>query len=59
MPSSSRSRCPETVYPAKGLQIHQDIPDDVWEAYEELVKAGFDKHLIAATRRHEQPYADS
>ncbi len=33
------------VYPAKGFQIHQDIPDDVWEAYEELVKAGYDRHL--------------
>jgi uncharacterized SAM-binding protein YcdF (DUF218 family) len=33
-------------YPAKGFQIHQDIPDDVWRAYEELVKAGYDKYLI-------------
>jgi DNA-binding LacI/PurR family transcriptional regulator len=37
-----RIRC----YPAKGFQIHQDIPDDVWRAYEELVKAGYDKYLI-------------
>jgi uncharacterized SAM-binding protein YcdF (DUF218 family) len=36
------------VYPAKGFQIHQDIPDEVWEAYEELVKAGFDKYLLSA-----------
>ena len=36
------------VYPAKGFQIHQDMPDEVWEAYEELVKAGFDTHLINA-----------
>jgi uncharacterized SAM-binding protein YcdF (DUF218 family) len=35
------------LYPAKGFQIPQDIPDDVWGAYEELVKAGFDRHLIA------------
>ena len=35
-------------YPAKGFQIHQDIPGEVWDAYEELVKAGFDKHLIAS-----------
>ncbi len=35
------------LYPAKGFQIHQDIPDDVWNAYEELVKAGYDKHLVA------------
>jgi uncharacterized SAM-binding protein YcdF (DUF218 family) len=37
-----RIRC----YPAKGFQIHQDIPDDVWRAYEELVNAGYDKFLI-------------
>jgi uncharacterized SAM-binding protein YcdF (DUF218 family) len=34
------------LYPAKGFQIHQDIPDDVWRAYEELVAAGYDQHLI-------------
>ncbi|MCX5790377.1 MAG: YdcF family protein [Elusimicrobia bacterium] len=33
-------------YPAKGFQIAQEIPDDVWAAYEELVAAGYDKHLI-------------
>ena len=32
------------LYPAKGFQIHQDIPDDVWGAYEELVDAGYDKY---------------
>jgi hypothetical protein len=36
------------AYPAKGFQIHQDIPDDVWEAYEELVKAGYDSYLLSA-----------
>ena len=36
------------LYPGKGFQIHQDIPDDVWSAYEELVEAGFDRHLISA-----------
>ena len=35
-------------YPAKGFQIHQDIPEEVWKAYEELVKAGFDKYLLSA-----------
>ena len=35
-------------YPAKGFQIHQDIPDDVWYAYEELVKAGYDRHLLGS-----------
>lgn len=34
------------LYPAKGFQIPQDIPDDVWAAYEELVQSGYDKHLI-------------
>ena len=34
------------LYPAKGFQIPQDIPDEVWRAYEELVKAGYDKYLI-------------
>jgi uncharacterized SAM-binding protein YcdF (DUF218 family) len=39
------------VYPAKGFQIPQEIPADVWEAYDELVKAGYDKHLIRANER--------
>ena len=34
------------VYPAKGFQIPQAIPDDVWRAYEELVAAGYDTHLV-------------
>ena len=34
------------LYPAKGFQIHQEIPDDVWRAYEELVNAGYDKYLV-------------
>jgi uncharacterized SAM-binding protein YcdF (DUF218 family) len=34
------------LYPARGFQIHQDIPDDIWTAYEELVQAGFDRHLV-------------
>jgi uncharacterized SAM-binding protein YcdF (DUF218 family) len=33
-------------YPARGFQIEQEIPDDVWRAFELLVQAGFDKHLI-------------
>jgi uncharacterized SAM-binding protein YcdF (DUF218 family) len=36
------------VYPEKGYQIRQEIPDDVWSAYEKLVKAGYDKHLISS-----------
>jgi uncharacterized SAM-binding protein YcdF (DUF218 family) len=34
------------LYPAKGFQIHQDIPDEVWNAYEQLVAMGFDHHLV-------------
>lgn len=36
------------AYPAKGFQIYQAIPENVWSAYNELVKCGFDKHLIRA-----------
>ncbi len=36
------------VYAAKGYQIAQDIPDDVWEAFEQLVQAGYDKYLVSA-----------
>jgi uncharacterized SAM-binding protein YcdF (DUF218 family) len=35
------------VYPERGYQIFQEIPDDVWTAYEELVSAGFDQHLVS------------
>jgi uncharacterized SAM-binding protein YcdF (DUF218 family) len=34
------------LYPARGYQIAQEIPDEVWGAYEELVRAGYDKYLI-------------
>ena len=34
------------VYPEKGFQIPQEIPADVWAAYEELVRAGYNKYLI-------------
>lgn len=36
------------VYAVKGYQIEQDIPDDVWNAFEQLVQAGYDKYLISA-----------
>jgi uncharacterized SAM-binding protein YcdF (DUF218 family) len=35
------------IYPEKGFQTYQEIPDDVWQAYERLVALGFDKQLIA------------
>ena len=34
------------VYPEKGFQIYQQIPDEVWDAYEQLVAMGFDKQLM-------------
>jgi uncharacterized SAM-binding protein YcdF (DUF218 family) len=33
-------------YPARGFQIEQEIPADVWEAYTELVQAGYDDRLL-------------
>ncbi|KAI2462739.1 DUF218 domain-containing protein [Annulohypoxylon bovei var. microspora] len=32
-------------YPLKGFQIPQDIPDDVWEAAQRLISAGYNSHL--------------
>lgn len=34
------------IYPDKGFQIYQEIPSQVWNAFEKLVAFGFDKHLI-------------
>jgi uncharacterized SAM-binding protein YcdF (DUF218 family) len=34
------------LYPSRGFQIYQDIPANVWEAFEELVAYGFDKRLV-------------
>jgi len=34
------------LYPDKGFQIHQEIPPDVWSAYEELVRAGYNQRLV-------------
>jgi uncharacterized SAM-binding protein YcdF (DUF218 family) len=33
-------------YPAKGFQVYQEIPGDVWDAYQRLIAAGYDKHLM-------------
>jgi uncharacterized SAM-binding protein YcdF (DUF218 family) len=35
------------LYPEKGFQIPQEIPADVWAAYEELVRLGYDKRLLS------------
>lgn len=37
------------LYPARGFQIAQEIPDEVWEAFKGLVRAGYDKYLISET----------
>jgi uncharacterized SAM-binding protein YcdF (DUF218 family) len=34
------------LYPAKGFQVPQDIPAEVWDAFEELVRLGYDKYLV-------------
>ncbi len=34
------------VYAEKGFQIPQQVPADVWSAYEELVVAGYNRHLV-------------
>ena len=36
------------LYPEKGFQIHQEIPEDVWAANEELIRLGYNKHLIGS-----------
>jgi hypothetical protein len=33
-------------YAKQGFQIPQEIPGNVWKAYEELVRRGYTKHLI-------------
>ena len=34
------------LYPSLGFQIEQEIPAEVWAAFEALVHAGYDKYLI-------------
>ena len=36
------------IYPAKGFQIPQEIPEEVWSAYEKLVARGFTGHLVGS-----------
>lgn len=33
-------------YPKRGFQIEQHIPDEVWNAFNELVELGYNKHLV-------------
>ena len=34
------------MYPALGYQIIQDIPPDVWNAYEKLIELGYTNQLV-------------
>ncbi len=34
------------IYPEKGFQVSQEIPSEVWDAYEKLVEAGYTGHLV-------------
>ena len=34
------------LYPDRGFQVHQHIPASVWQAFEQLVELGFNKHLV-------------
>lgn len=34
------------MYPEKGFQIHQEIPEKIWKAYERLIELGYNHHLI-------------
>ena len=34
------------VYATRGYQIAQEIPDDVWQAFEDLVQAGYVRYLV-------------
>ena len=38
------------LYPSMGFQIEQDIPGKVWDAFQQLVDAGYDTHLMAVDR---------
>ncbi len=33
-------------YPEKGFQIYQEIPEAIWNIYEQLIELGFDKRLV-------------
>jgi hypothetical protein len=34
------------LYPALGFQVYQETPGRVWDAYEKLINAGFNKHVV-------------
>lgn len=39
------------IFAKRGWQAEMDIPDDVWQVYEELVKRGYDKYC---TKKHKE-----
>ena len=39
------------VFAERGWQIQMDIPNTVWQAYEDLVKMGYDKYY---TKKHKE-----
>ncbi|KAJ6443184.1 cyclopropane-fatty-acyl-phospholipid synthase [Purpureocillium lavendulum] len=41
-------------YPARGFQVEQDIPPEVWAAMGRLVRAGYDEHLPEGFTLEEQ-----
>ena len=34
------------LYPERGFQVPQEIPREVWDAFETLVDAGYDRYLV-------------
>ena len=34
------------IFAKKGWQIEMEVPDDIWNSYEELIKRGYDGYLI-------------
>jgi hypothetical protein len=34
------------IYAERGFQVYQQIPGEVWSAYEKLVEAGFNSQLV-------------
>jgi uncharacterized SAM-binding protein YcdF (DUF218 family) len=34
------------IYPQKGFQIYQEVPEEIMEAYQRLIELGFTSHLI-------------
>ena len=37
------------IYAEKGFQVYQEIPVEVWRAYEKLVALGFDQQLVKSS----------